>query len=162
MPLFYYRSGSGSPPRPPDLLKELSVRSRLDIVIRNSGVLDFIKEHFQEADIRTNIDNQGDWRESEVFEWPNDNPNDPHITYEASQISLRAISERDYAGLSVLISFEYDVLGNHKMKIEGHEVTFEGQMPEDFSQNTEQIEEITSALIQAMMRPKEIRPDEEA
>ncbi len=133
----------------------LPVRSRLDLVIRDSGVIGFIQKHFQRADLIANLSNKNDWRESEVIEWPSDDPNCPWITYEASQASLKAIAEQEYPRLSVFIRFKYDMFEKHSMIIEGHEVTYEGPMPRDFNEETEQIEEISSALIQAMMVPKD-------
>lgn len=143
-------------------IDRLPVRSRLNLAIRDSKAIDFIQTLFQTADSIANSNNLNDWRESEVIEIPNDDPHHPWITYIASQASLKAILDQEYSSLSVFIGFKYNMLGSHQMKIEGHEVTYEGPMPEDFIQDTEQIDQISSALIQAMMKPKEIRPNQEA
>lgn len=151
-------------------LDSLPPEIKLNLAIKRSGVITFVENLFQSADLIANLSEPNDWKKSQITTCPNDDPDDPWITYVATQTSLLAISERislpspakqRIPFLSVLFSFKFQTLGQHIMKIEGHEVTYEGPMPEDFTQETTELQEITDAFIQAMMKPMVFTPDPE-
>ncbi len=134
------------------MFDRLPIKARLAIEIYNSGFVPFLQSLFSSADQIANLTNLNSWRDSEIIQLPND-PDNQSITYQGWQIDLRAIDNQENAGLAITVRFEYGLDG-HSMRIDGHETTYNGKAPKNFNQESEEVDVIKDALIQAMLIPQ--------
>ena len=136
----------------PSAADKLPLRARLGLEIDRSGFLPFLQSLFSSADQIANLPNPNSWRGSEIIKLPNADENDHSLTYQAVQIDLGTLANQENPYLAIKVHFEYGLDG-HLMQIRGHEITYTGKSPATFLGDSPELQQVTDALIQAMMRP---------
>jgi len=142
----------------------IPVWSRLKLELEERGWEPYITGIFHAADTIAEEFSPLDVRESELQQLPEKDFQSKKLTYRMVQMAPLALvnhlhnPERptDPIYIGVTFTFTHDLLGNHTMRIQGQEETYNGPVPDKFLLPQDGGDQaFHDAIIQAMLRPRD-------